>query len=305
MTMQRMDPGKATIGFIGLGVMGKPMAKNVMKAGYQLKIYDLFPEKAADMVEAGAELLSSATEIAEACDVIFTMVNDVPNLKSIYFGENGCSKAMRAGKIFVDTSTISPGEIRKINAQVAETGAAMLDAPVSGGEQGAVNGTLTVMVGGDEEVFNACEPILNAIGKTITYMGGPGCGQATKLGNQIMLGMNTLGVCEGLMLATREGVDLEKYLHAVTPGSGASTILSGFGPYLAKHIFPGSFAVRAIRKDFRLIGETMAADNISLPGAALLLQLYNTVAAVDETKSFESILVALEKLNGFEVNNYK
>lgn len=303
--MQRMEPGKAIVGFVGVGVMGKPMAKNVMKAGYQLKIYDLFPEKAAELIEGGAELMRSPAELTEACDVIFTMVNDVPNLRAIYFGENGCRRAMTAGKVFVDTSTIAPGEIRKIHAEVESTGAVMLDAPVSGGESGAVNGTLTIMVGGDEEVFKACEPVLMSIGKTLTYMGGPGCGQATKLGNQIMLGMNTLGVCEGLMLATREGVDLEKYLHAVTPGSGASTILSGFGPYLAKHIFPGSFAVRAIRKDFRLIGETMVADNISLPGAALLLQLYNTVAAIDETKSFESILVALEKLNGFEVNNYK
>lgn len=304
MTIPKMEPQKTIVGFIGLGVMGKPMAKNLMKAGYQLKAYDLFPEKAADLVEAGAQLLDSPLEIARECDVVFTMVNDAPNLRSIYFGENGCKAAMHPGQVFIDTSTIAPAEIRRISAEIAETGAVMLDAPVSGGQPGAAKATLTIMVGGEEAAFKACETILNTIGSTITYMGKSGSGQVTKLGNQIMLGMNTLGICEGLMLATREGVDLEKYLKAVTPGTGASKILSAFGPHLAKHVFPGTFAAKTIRKDFRLLSETMVEENLVLPGAALLLQLYNMVVADDPNKSFESLLVALEKMNGFQVNHY-
>ncbi len=305
MTILNLEPGKAAIGFIGLGVMGKPMAKNLIKAGYQLKLYDLFPAKASELVTEGAELMSSPAEVAKASGAIITMVNDAPNLREVLFGETGCIRGLKEGQVYIDASTISPTEVRRCSAKIAEYGAYMLDAPVSGGEQGAIDGTLTIMIGGDEAVFEACQPVLSALGTTITYMGASGSGQVTKLGNQIMFGLNTLGVCEGLMLATREGVNLEKYLKAVMPGSGSSAILQSLGPYLAKRVFPGSFPVRLMRKDFRLIGETMAEENISLPGAALLLQLYNVVAAVDQNKSFESLIVALEKLNGFEVNNCK
>ncbi len=299
-------PERTAIGFIGVGVMGKPMVKNLIKAGYQLKLYDLFPAKALEVVaEGGAELLASPKAVAEVSDVVITMVNDAPNLREVLFGDDGAVKGMRAGQVFIDSSTISPTEVRRCSKAIAEKGGYLLDAPVSGGEKGATDGTLTIMAGGDEDVFNACQPVFDALGKTVTYMGKSGSGQVTKLGNQIMFGLNTLGVCEGLMLATREGVDLEKYLKAVTPGSGGSTILTGFGPYLAKRVFPGSFPVRLMRKDFRLITETMAEENISLPGSALLLQLYNSVASVDDKASFESLIVALEKLNGFQVNGYR
>lgn len=299
-------PESTVVGFIGVGTMGKPMVKNLIKAGYQLKLYDLFPTKALEVVaDGGAELMDSPKVVAEVSDVVITMVNDAPNLREVLFGDSGATKAAHAGQVFIDSSTISPTEVRRCSKAIAENGGYMLDAPVSGGEKGATEGTLTIMVGGEESVFNACQPIFNALGNTLTYMGKSGSGQVTKLGNQIMFGLNTLGVCEGLMLATREGVDLEKYLKAVTTGSGGSVILSGFGPYLAKRIFPGSFPVRLMRKDFRLITETMAEENISLPGSALLLQLYNSAAAVNDMASFESLIVALEKLNGFQVNDYQ
>jgi len=293
------------IGFIGVGTMGKPMAENMIKAGFQLFLYDMYPEKAKELVPLGAKLMNSPAESASEADVVITMVNDAPNLEEVYFGEKGCAETAKKGCIFVDMSTIAPNSIRGFHKRLTGMGYDMLDAPVSGGKSGAEAATLTIMVGGSAAAFETCKSVFEAMGKTITHLGGPGAGQITKMGNQIMLGLNTLGVCEGLMLAFREGLDLEKYLQAVGVGAGQSAMLSIFGKPLSQRIFPGNFPIKLIQKDFRLIVQTLAEEDLALPGAALMQLLYNSVANTDPTIGHEGVLVALEKMNSFQIGKYE
>lgn len=293
------------VGFIGLGAMGKPMALNLLKAGFHVNGYDLFPEKAQEIVEAGGTLMGSPKEVTEASQVVMTMINDRPNLENVFLGENGCMEGLHEGVIFMDSSTIAPNDIRYFSKLLEEKGHALLDTPVSGGVKGATEGTLTIMAGGDERAFEAAKSVLEAMGTTITYMGKSGAGQATKLCNQIMLGINTLGVSEMLMLAAKEGLDLEKVLTAVKVGSGESRMLKNWSSNMSKDIFEGKFPVKLIQKDFRLVNQTLIEDNLSLPGAALVLQLYNSVADSDPMIGHEGLLVALEKLNGFKVSDGK
>lgn len=300
MPLKQMD-----IGFIGLGTMGKPMAVNLIKAGFNVHGYDLFPEKAQDFVAAGGKMLASPKEVATACQVVVTMINDLPNLEDVFFGKEGCAHGLHNDLIFIDTSTIAPNDIRKIHAKLLEKGCELLDAPVSGGSIGATDGTLTIMVGGDEETFVTCRPVLEAMGSRVTYMGASGAGQATKLCSQIMLGINTLGVSEALMLASREGIDLDRMIEALVVGAGESRMLRNHGRNMSRHSFPGKFPIKLIQKDFKLVNQTLIEDNLSLPGASLVLQLYNSVAASEPIVGHEGLLIALEKLNGFEVGQYK
>ena len=292
------------IGFVGLGTMGKPMALNLIKTGFHVNGYDLFPEKASEFIDAGGKMLSSPREVAEKSQVVITMINDLPNLEIVLYGENGCVHGLHDDLVFIDTSTIAPNDIRRIHAMLLEKGHELLDAPVSGGAKGATDGTLTIMVGGNEATYEVCLPVLEAMGSRVTYMGASGTGQATKLCNQIMLGFNTLGVSEALMLASREGIDLDRMLEALVVGAGESRMLKNHGANMSKHAFPGKFPIKLIQKDYKLINQTLIEDNLSLPGASLVLQLYNSVAASEPMVGHEGLLIALEKLNGFEVGRY-
>ena len=300
MTLKLMD-----IGFVGLGTMGQPMAVNLIKAGFNVHGYDLFPEKAQDFVQTGGKMLASPKDVAAASQVVVTMINDLPNLEDVLFGAAGCVRGLRDDLIFIDASTIAPNDIRKIHARLLEKGCELLDAPVSGGSKGATDGTLTIMVGGDAATFETCRPVLEAMSARLTYMGPSGAGQATKLCSQIMLGINTLGVSEALMLASREGIDLDRMIEALVVGAGESRMLRNHAGNMARNSFPGKFPIKLIQKDFKLVNQTLIEDNLSLPGASLVLQLYNSVAASEPTAGHEGLLIALEKLNGFEVGHYK
>jgi len=294
-----------TIGFIGLGTMGKPMALNLLKKGYQVNGYDLFPEKARDFSQAGGTLLNSAVEVARNSHFIFTSVPSFVNLQEIMFGKNGCIKDLIKGRIFVDLSTIAPAEARQMSEQLAKAGHSFLDAPVSGGQKGAAEGTLTIMVGGDEAAFASARPLLEAISSRLTYMGTSGTGQATKLANNLMLAINTAGVAEALMLGSREGVDLNKLLEAVMIGSGRSAQLESHGKNMSMDMFPGKFPVKLMQKDLRLVSQTMIDDNLSLPLSATVLQLYNAAAAAQPGAGHEGVIISLEQLNGYQVGKYQ
>lgn len=293
-----------TVGFIGLGTMGKPMALNLLKSGNTVYGYDLFPEKAQDFAAAGGQLLNSSAQAAQKSQVIFTSVPSYANLQEVMFGEGGCAVALESRKIFVDLSTISPAEARQMHEKLSGLGHQFLDAPVSGGQKGAAAGTLTIMVGGEEAAFEAARPLLEALSSRLTYMGASGSGQATKLANNLMLAINTVGVAEALMLGTREGVDLEKLLDAVMVGSGRSAQLESHGANMARNSFPGKFPIRLMQKDLRLVNQTMIEDNISLPMSSTVLQLYNAAAAQQPGAGHEGVILALEALNGYQAGNY-
>lgn len=292
------------VGSIGLGTMGKPMAMNLLKAGRKVYGNDLFPEKAQDFVEAGGVLMDTAADVVREAAVIFTSVPSAANLQDILFGENGCVEGLTEQKIFADLNTISPAEARSFYQKLAEKGHRFLDTPVSGGQKGAIAGTLAIMVGGDEDAFETIKPLLDIIGSEPTYMGKAGTGQATKMANQLMLGINTAGVAEALMLGTREGVDLEKLLDVVKNGSGTSRQLISQGENMSKDHFPDKFPIKLIQKDFRLANQTMIEDNISLPLSSMVLQLYNAAASVQPMAGHEGIIIALEQLNGYHVGHY-
>ena len=219
-----------TIGFIGVGIMGKPMAVNLLQTGYPLWIVNRHPEREAPLLALGASTGASPKEVAERSDVVILMLPDTDTVKDVLFGDNGVMLGARKGTIVIDMSTISPAETVEIAARLSAAGCAMLDAPVSGGEKGAESGTLGIMVGGAHDVFEKCVPIFNAMGKTITYTGPSGCGQKTKMVNQLVGAMNLAGAVEGLRLAREAGLDLQTTLQAVSSGAASSWMLVNLGP---------------------------------------------------------------------------
>nr|MQY82261.1 NAD-binding protein [archaeon] len=217
------------IGFIGLGLMGAGMSKNLLKAGYPVTVWNRTASKMEPLVEAGAKAAGSPREVAENSDVVIGIVTDSPDVEQVLLGPDGVIHGAREGMICIDMSTISPITTREVSAKLAEKGVKMLDAPVSGGVIGANNGTLSIMVGGDEGVFDECLPIFEAMGKTITLVGGIGDGQVTKAVNQILVGTTMLGVAEALVFAKKAGVDVEKCHAAVSGGAAGSWQLTNNG----------------------------------------------------------------------------
>ncbi|NBI10683.1 2-hydroxy-3-oxopropionate reductase [Colidextribacter sp. OB.20] len=218
------------IGFIGLGIMGKPMAKNLLRAGYDLMVSSS-NRAAPELVEAGAKSASNA-EIGEACDVVFTMVPNSPQVKAVMLGEDGVAAHMRPGSVFIDMSSINPVASKEIAAEVAKKSIEMLDAPVSGGEPKAIDGTLSFMVGGRQEVFDRCRPLLEAMGSSVIRCGGVGAGNTTKLANQIIVACNIQALVEALTLAQKAGVDPELVFQAVKGGLAGSTVMDAKAPMM-------------------------------------------------------------------------
>ncbi len=289
------------IGFIGTGIMGKPMAMNLIKAGYTLNVYNRTKEKTKELVEMGATAYNSPKDIAENSDVIITIVSDSPDVENVVLGENGISSATSHNQIVIDMSTISPKVTRKISQRLEELGMEMLDAPVSGGDVGAKNATLTIMVGGKKEIFDKCKSILEVMGKTVTYMGDHGMGQMTKLCNQILGALHTLAACEALALAKKAGLDQKTVLNAVLGGSAKSWILENGGPKIIDKDFKPGFMVKLMQKDLNLVLESARDLKLSLPATSLVQQLYNSVAADggEELSTF-SLIKALEKLGNIK-----
>ena len=291
------------IGFIGLGTMGRPMVRNLLKAGFKVTIYGRRKPVVDELVAAGAVAAGSPAEVARPSDVVITMLPDSPDVKLVVTGENGILSGARSGMTVIDMSTISPSVTREIAGLAAAKGVDYLDAPVSGGETGAVAGTLSIMVGGRQETYEKYLPIFQALGKNIVYMGESGMGQTAKLCNQVICVLNIQAACEGLMLSAKAGLDVEKLLSVVSAGAAGSWMLSNLAPKMLERDFEPGFKVKLQQKDLRLALAAAEELEVPLPGTSLVHQLFRAVEAAGmEEKGTQALITALEKLAGQEVS---
>lgn len=264
-----------TIGFIGLGIMGQPMALNLVRAGYPLRVFARRPESAAPVVDAGAIACDSPQAVAEGADIITTMVSDTCDVEEVILGERGVIHSARPGSLVIDMSTISPETTRDIAAKLAKQEIAMLDAPVSGGEQGAIDGALSIMVGGGEKEFKRALPCLEAMGRNIVHIGDNGAGQVAKACNQVLMAQSLAAIGEAFLLAEASGVDAMKVREALLGGFAYSKALESHGLRMLEGQYRPGFKTRLHHKDMRIALETAAAQGIALPGAALAGQYLN------------------------------
>ena len=266
-----------TIGFIGLGIMGRPMAKNLIKAGYSLVVHSRSRGPVDDVVKSGARAASSPKDVASQSDVLITMLPNSPEVEQVALGKDGIVEGARSGLIFVDMSTISPIVSQKIGQTLAAKGVKMLDAPVSGGEKGAIDAALSIMVGGDKATFEAVLPVLQAMGKTITLLGPLGFGGFTKLANQIIVAVNLTALAEALTLGKKAGLDRELLLTALAGGLAGSKCLDQKKPnYIAGTYNPG-FKIDLHFKDLGLIMESSRSLGVPLPTTAVVQELFNAM----------------------------
>ena len=268
------------VGWIGLGIMGRPMAENLLRAGFPVVAYNRSAARLEAFVASGGRTAGSPREVAGLSDVVVTMVSDTADVEEVVFGADGAAAGIHAGSVVVDMSTISPRATRDFARRLRERGVDYLDAPVSGGESGAIAATLSIMVGGEAAVFERCRPLFDALGKRVTHVGSVGSGQSTKLVNQVAVLGNLLATCEAIRLGAEAGLDLRKVIEAVGAGAGASWQLTNLGPKIVERDFAPGFPVRLARKDLRLILETAEDFCLPLPGVALVQQLFSAVAAI-------------------------
>ncbi|NUK28925.1 NAD(P)-dependent oxidoreductase [Parageobacillus sp. VR-IP] len=273
------------IGFIGLGVMGKSMARNLLKAGYPLLVYTRTKEKANDLIEEGAVWKETVAELAKEADVVITMVGYPQDVEEVYFGDEGILANAKEGTYVIDMTTSTPTLAKKIYQEAKKRNIYALDAPVSGGDIGARQGTLTIMVGGDEEVFSACKPILERLGTNIILQGKAGAGQHTKMCNQIAIASNMIGVCEALAYAKRSGLDPFKVLESISQGAAGSWSLSNLAPRMLSGDFKPGFYVKHFIKDMKIALEEAEKMNLQLPGLELAKSMYEELAKAGEENS--------------------
>lgn len=266
------------IGFIGLGVMGKSMAGHLISAGHPLRVFTRTPASAAELLERGAIWAESPESLAKTCDVVFTIVGFPQDVEQVYLGADGLLADMRPGSVFVDMTTSRPELAVRIAAAAAERGGQALDAPVSGGDQGARNAALSIMVGGDHAAFERVLPLLQCMGKNIVYQGPAGSGQHTKMCNQMALAANMLGVCEAIAYARRAGLDPQTVLKSISAGAAGSWALTNLAPRILAGDFAPGFFVKHFIKDLAIATES--ADDLSLetPGLDLALAVYRSLA---------------------------
>ena len=292
------------IGFIGLGIMGAPMAHNLMRAGHQLYVYTRgkLPDS---MAESAATKCTSAKSVAERADIIITMVPDTPDVEAVLFGDNGVAQGLKAnasGKVVVDMSSISPVATKDFAKRINALDADYLDAPVSGGEVGAKNAALSIMVGGDEAVFERVKPLFALMGKNITLVGGNGDGQTAKVANQIIVALNIEAVGEALLFASRAGADPERVRQALLGGFASSKILEVHAERMIKRTFDPGFRIALHQKDLNLALTTARELGVALPNTAMAQQLFSTCVAYGGAAWDHSGMVrALEKMANFEV----
>jgi len=290
------------IAFIGLGIMGRGMVRNLLKAGYPVTVWNRTAERADEFVALGAKGAATPSDAAASADIVMSCVSDTPDVEAVLLGENGAIHGARAGMIFIDLSTISPKSTRQIAAKLGEVGVGLLDAPVSGGSEGAERGTLSIMVGGSTPNFERALPVFQAIGKTVTHMGVSGSGQATKLVNQILCVANMLAAGEALLLAQASGLDLAKTLQAVGGGAGGSWMLVNRGSQVIVRDFRPGFTIDLQQKDLRLVLES--ADELGLPLSltATIHGFYNVLQRQGLGGEGNHALVkALEQLSGITI----
>lgn len=286
------------LGFVGLGIMGRPMALNLRKAGHALSVYGRRSVTMKPLIDAGATPADSPKEVAAASDVIFVMVSDTPDVEHVVLGEHGIAQGARAGAIVVDMSTISPAATREMARTLAARRIDMLDAPVSGGEVGAVNGTLSIMVGGKKDVFDKVLPLFQSLGKNIVHVGDNGAGQVAKACNQIVVALTIEAVSEALTFARKNGVDAAKVRAALLGGFAGSKILEVHGQRMLDNDFKPGFKVKLHQKDLRIVMEDAGKLGLALPGAALVAQHLNAlVGGGDSELDSAAIVKAVERLS--------
>ncbi len=289
------------VGFIGLGIMGAPMAANLQAAGHQLYLYDVKPVPKA-LSDKGGTVCASGKEVAQQSEIVIIMVPDTPHVEAVLFGANGVAEGLAKGKIVIDMSSISPIETKQFAKKINELGCEYLDAPVSGGEVGAKAASLTIMVGGTDAAFAKVEPLFDLMGKNVTLVGGVGDGQTCKVANQIIVALNIEAVGEALLFASKAGADPAKVRQALMGGFASSRILEVHGERMIKRTFDPGFRIELHQKDLNLALSGARALNISLPNTATAQELFNACAAHGGSEWDHSAMVrALEGMANHEV----
>lgn len=290
------------VGFIGLGIMGKPMSKNLIKAGYDLVVYNRSQDPVNELVELGAESASSPKEVAEKSDIIITMLPNSPQVVAVCLGENGVIEGTREGQVVIDMSSIDPLKSRELGDALASKGVEFLDAPVSGGEPKAIDGTISVMVGGNKEVFDKCYDIMKSIAGSVVYVGEVGAGNITKLANQIIVALNIAAMSEAFALATKAGVDPELVYQAIRGGLAGSTVLDAKAPLVMDRKFEPGFRIELHIKDLQNVLDTSHELGASLPLTAQIMEIMQALKADGHEKDDHcGIVKYYEKMNNITV----
>ena len=292
------QPGKTRIGWIGTGVMGRWMCQHAMTKGFSATVYNRSADKAQPLVDAGAKLAKTPKEVAEASDIVFAIVGFPKDVREVFLGAEGALAGAKAGTVLVDMTTSEPSLAKEIYEAAKGKGVAALDAPVSGGDVGAKNAALSIMIGGDKDAVAAVQPVFEAMGKTIVHQGAAGAGQHTKMVNQILISSNMIAVCEGLLYGFKAGLDLETVFKSVTVGAAGSKALEVLGPRMLKRDFEPGFYVEHFIKDMGIALAEAERMNLALPGLGLAKQLYEAVRAQGYgRKGTQALLLALEQIN--------
>jgi 2-hydroxy-3-oxopropionate reductase len=295
---------KKKVGFIGLGIMGRPMAKNLLKAGFPIVAYDLNKDAVADLVKAGALAASSSKEAAGEADVIITMLPDSPDVKEVILGKDGVMEGIKPGSIVIDMSSINPLVSQEIEKELRKKGVEMLDAPVSGGETGAIQGTLAIMVGGEEKVFKDCVDIFNAVGKNIVRVGGIGAGGFVKLVNQIIVAMNIAAVGEAFTLGAKAGLDPQVIHQAIRGGLAGSQVLETKAPMIFGRNFKPGFKIKLHHKDLQNALSTAKDLGVPLPLSSFVQQIFLSLMTEGRGEEDHSALATFfEKMAKVEIKS--
>jgi 3-hydroxyisobutyrate dehydrogenase len=285
------------IGWIGTGIMGNPMAKHLVNAGYKVNVYNRTKQKAEELIGMGAVWYDSPADIAANSEVIITMVGFPKDVEECYFGEQGIFKLIKKGSILIDMTTTKPSLAIGISEEAERKEASFIDAPVSGGQIGAINASLSIMIGGKKEVVDSTLPVLQVLGKNIVYQGKAGSGQHTKMCNQITIAGTMIGVCEGLIYGVKAGLDLNTMLGSIGKGAAACWTLDVLAPKIVNNDFAPGFSVDNFVKDLTIALEEAEAMKLSLPGLALVKQLYISIQAIGKGSSGTQVLyLALKRL---------
>ncbi len=295
---------KKTIGFIGLGIMGKPMAKNLLKAGYSLVVFDLNKAVIEELVQSGAFPAGSSEKVAEATEVMITMLPDSLEVREVIMGKGGVIEGVKPGSVVIDMSSIDPLVSQEIEKELKKKGADMLDAPVSGGEMGAIQGTLAIMVGGEEKTFNDCMGIFKALGKNIVHVGGIGAGGFVKLVNQIIVALNIAAVGEAFSLGVKAGLDPQVIYQAIRGGLAGSSVLETKAPMIFGRNFKPGFKIRLHQKDLKNALSTAKDLGVPLPLTSLIQQIFTSLIAEERGDEDHSALATFfEKMAKVEIKS--
>jgi 3-hydroxyisobutyrate dehydrogenase len=289
------------IGWIGTGLMGNPMAGHLMNAGYQLNVFNRSRKKAENLIAGGALWFETPADLAHHSEIVFTMIGFPKDVEEVYFGEQGIFNVIKKGTILIDMTTTKPSLAADIAKEAEKLGAEFIDAPVSGGQVGAINGTLSIMIGGKKEVVDSVMPLFEAFGKNMAYQGAAGAGQHTKMCNQITVAGTMIGVCEALIYGAKAGLDLNTMLSSISKGAAGCWTLDILAPKIVEGDYSPGFTVDNFVKDLTIALEEAEAMRLSLPGLALVKQLYMSILAMGKgSLGTQSLYLALQKMAGME-----